>query len=172
MIEPSKFPQERHESQRGYFAAELYELMAQDERIWLISADLGYKVFDYHFRDFPERTINTGAAEMAAMGICVGLALEKKIPIFYSITPFSLWRPAEVIRNYIDHEQVPVIIIGSGRNRDYERDGWSHDGSDDKQLMAIFKNINSFWTETKEEIGELLSTVIESGKPTYINLTR
>lgn len=167
-----EFPQPRHESERGYFSAELYELMSYDERIWLISADLGYKVFDHHFKDFSDRCINTGASEMAAMGICVGLALAGKIPVFYSITPFSLWRPAEIIRNYINHEKIPVIIIGSGRNQDYEHDGFSHYAGDDKDLMKLFPNINSYWPKTKDEVPELLVRSVYSEQPTYINLSR
>jgi len=84
-----------HESMRGYFGRALYKEMASNEDIWLVTADLGYKMFDSHFEDFPERVINVGASEQAGVGICVGLALQGKIPVFYSITNFTLYRPFE-----------------------------------------------------------------------------
>ncbi|MFZ5845291.1 MAG: hypothetical protein ACOY0S_02375 [Patescibacteria group bacterium] len=140
--------------------------------IWLVSVDLGYKVFDFHFRDFPDRCINTGAAECSAMGIAVGLALEHKIPIVYSITPFLLYRPFETIRNYIDRENIPVKMIGSGRDRDYIHDGFSHWAEENGEVMKIFKNIEARWPETKEEIPGLVDWMIKNGKPTYINLRR
>ena len=67
-------------TQKGYFAHYLHEEMQSNKDIWLISLDLGYGMFDRHFADFPERCINTGAAEQSGIGIAVGLALEGKIP--------------------------------------------------------------------------------------------
>ncbi|MDO8657799.1 MAG: hypothetical protein Q7K55_03600, partial [Candidatus Levybacteria bacterium] len=109
----------RHDSMRGWFAYDLYNHMAKNENIWIITGDLGYKLFDYIRRDFPERFINTGAAEQAMIGIAIGLALDGKIPFVYSITTFLLYRPFETIRNYINYEKIPVKLIGSGRNKDY-----------------------------------------------------
>ena len=40
------------------------------------------------------------------MGMATGLALENKIPVVYSITPFIIYRPFEFIRNYLDHEKI------------------------------------------------------------------
>src|SRR3990172_733039 len=99
-----------HQSQRGYFAGYIYNAMIIDPNIIVVTADLGYGVFNKIRDDFPERFLNTGAAEMAACGICVGLALQGKKPFFYSITNFLLYRPFEVIRNYIDHERIPVRL--------------------------------------------------------------
>lgn len=163
---------EWHQSQRGFFAASLYNLMIRDERIRLVTADLGYKVFDRIKEDFPDRYINVGASEQAGAGICVGLALEGLVPFFYSITPFLLWRPAETIRNYINREEIPVKLIGSGRNQDYHVDGFSHYAGDDKDILRCWDNIQAFWPEEKEHIPELLDETIKSNLPTYINLTR
>lgn len=162
----------RHGSMRGWFAYELYKQMAKDERVWLIVGDLGYKMFDYIKRDFPERFVNTGASEQAMIGIAVGLSLEGKIPVVYSITTFLLYRPFETIRNYINHEKIPVKLIGSGRNKDYAHDGISHWAQEDKDIMSIFKNIEAKWPETIEEIPNLVDDMIKSDKPWYVNLRR
>jgi transketolase C-terminal domain/subunit len=53
------------------------------------------------------------------MGTAVGMAMEGKIPIVYSITPFAIYRPFELIRNYLSHEQIPVKIVGGGRDKQY-----------------------------------------------------
>lgn len=163
---------ERHESQRGYFAWALYNEMARNKDIWLITADLGYKVFDRHIEAFPERAINVGAAENAAIDIGVGLALEGKIPVVYSITPFLLYRPFEAIRNYINHEQIPVKLVGSGRDTDYAHDGFSHHAQDDKAVMSLLTNIHSHWPQTKEEILTLTPHILSDPRPQYLNLTR
>ena len=91
--------------------------------------------------NFKDRFLNVGSAEMAMMGTAIGLALDGKIPIVYSITPFALYRPFEMIRNYINHEKIKVHIVGGGRNTDYGYLGFSHWATEDQQVMKIFNNI-------------------------------
>lgn len=162
----------RHNSMRGWFAYELYKQMKKNEKIWLLVGDLGYKAFDYIRRDFPSRFINCGAAEQSMIDIAVGLALNGKIPFVYSITTFLLYRPFEAIRNYVNHEKIPVKLIGAGRDKDYLHDGFSHWAEEDKKVMQIFNNIEAQWPQTKEEIPTLVDEMIKDNNPWYINLTR
>ena len=151
---------------RKDFFIQLYVEMQRNKDIFFITGDLGYGLADHIKNDFKDRFINTGAAEQTMMGVAVGLALNGKIPVAYSITPFLLFRPFETIRNYISHESIPVIMVGSGRDDDYKHDGFSHDATDDtiiKQLPNIvFIKEDSF----------NLAEIIASGKPTYLNLKR
>lgn len=162
----------RHESMRGWFSYELYKHMAKNPKIWLVVGDLGYKVFDRIKNDFPKRFINCGAAEQVMMGIAVGLALEGKIPIVYSMSSFLLYRPFETIRNYIDYERIPVKLVGSGRNKDYLDHALCHWAEEDKKVMSIFKNIEAKWPAKLENIPLLVSTMLKSNKPWYVNLLR
>ena len=162
----------RYDSMRGWFAFELYQQMKKNKDIWLVTGDLGYRMFDFIRDEMPDRFINTGAAEQGMMGIGVGLALEGKIPFIYSITPFLLYRPFETIRNYLNHEGIPVKIVGGGRDRDYDEDGFSHWSEEDKQIMKVFTNIESYWPEKKEEVPDLMESVINNKKPSYLNLIR
>lgn len=160
----------RHESQRGYFADELYEQMKNKEDIFLVVGDLGYKMFDKHFEEFPDRCINVGASEQAGVGICVGLALKGKRPFFYTITSFML-RAAETISLYLDHEQIPVQLVGSGRDQDYEHDGYSHDAGPAQRFLASM-DINQLYPETKEQVPEMVIRMIDATKPGFISLKR
>ena len=149
----------RHESMRGWFAYELYKQMAKNPKIFLLVGDFGYKVFDYIERDFPKRFINVGASEQAMIGIAVGLALEDKIPITYTVSSFILYRPFETIRNYLDYENIPVKLIGSGRDRDYLDHGLCHWAEEDRDVMAIFKNIEARWPKNLKEILSLQKSI-------------
>jgi transketolase len=157
---------------RGYFAHYLHQEMKKNKKIYLITGDLGYKMWDKIRKDFPDRFINAGASEQAMMGIAVGLALENKIPFVYSITTFLLYRPFETIRNYINFEKIPVRLVGSGRGRDYSHDGITHWPEEEKQIFAIFKNIKPLWPESLSEIQSIVKKMVKINKPWYISLRR
>jgi transketolase len=78
----------RHDSQRGWFAFELYRQMRVNKNIWLLTGDLGYKLFDPIRDAYPNRFINTGAAEQSLVGLGVGLAMEGKIPFGQAQFPY------------------------------------------------------------------------------------
>lgn len=164
--------EERHESMRGYFAHALHDQMRKNNDVWVVSVDLGYGMFDRIRQDFPDRFINTGAAEQAALGISVGLAKENKVPFVYSITPFLLYRPFETVRNYVHNEGINVNLVGGGRDRDYSHDGYSHWAEEDRKIMEQLDGIKSFWPERKADVNWLVPQAVRDEKPYYINLRR
>ena len=157
---------------RKVFAKLLEDEMSQNKDIFLITADLGYGLWDSIRENYKDRAINVGSAEQLALGVCVGLAMEGKIPVFYSITPFAICRPFELIRNYVDHEQIPVKIIGGGRNKDYGYLGFSHWGTDDKSILSGFTNLNVRHPETEEELKQITPDLLYNKKPEYLNLSK
>lgn len=163
---------ERHNSQRGWFGAELHEQMGKNPNVWLLVGDLGYKQFDKIKDEYPDRFVNCGASEQAMVGIAVGLALKGKVVFAYSITPFLLRRPYETIKLYIDGENIPVKLVGSGRDKDYSHDGPSHDATDVKDLLATTPNIEQLWPESKEEVPDMVRRMIEEDKPFFLSLKR
>lgn len=158
---------------RKQFATELHARMKTDDRIVLVTADLGFGLFDQIRDEYNgTRFFNVGASEQAAMGLAVGLALSGKVPFLYSITPFLLWRAAETIRLYINHESVPVKLIGSGRDDDYKHDGFSHNASDDEGLVKLWPNIIPLWPSDDTQIPAMMKDIIAIDKPFYLNLKR
>lgn len=146
--------------------------MKKNEDTHLITGDLGYGLWDKIRDDFPTRFHNVGSSEMVMMGMGIGLAMEGKIPYVYSITPFAIYRPFEMIRNYLDHEGIPVNIIGGGRDKEYGYLGFSHWSHDDKRIMGVFDNIKSYHPETDEELADSFKYTLQKRTPIYINLKR
>jgi len=157
---------------RRLFAELLHKEMKKNEDIHLITGDLGYGLWDKIRDDFPTRFHNVGSSEMVMMGMSIGLAMEGKIPYVYSITPFAIYRPFEMIRNYLDHEGIPVNIIGGGRDKEYGYLGFSHWSHDDKRIMGVFDNVKSYHPETDEELADSFKYTLQKRTPIYINLKR
>ena len=158
---------------RKQFSELLHEMMSEDERIVLLTGDLGYGLWDRIRIDYPSRFYNVGSSEQLMMGMAAGMAMENKIPVVYSITSFLLYRPFEYIRNYLEHEGWPVKLIGGGRDKDYGYLGFSHWAEEDKQIMACLSNIESYWPGDVAEMNLIASKAIKDiSRPSYINLRR
>jgi transketolase len=104
------------------------------------------------------------------IGMAVGLAQSGYVPVCYSITPFLLYRPFEQIRNYMNHDKIPVKLVGSGRDRDYGHCGFTHWSEDDVQIMKCFDNIKTY--KPSEITEDLVTEFLTSDKPAYLNLAR
>ena len=150
----------------------LYDQMSDNKDIFALTGDLGYGGFDNIRNTFPDRFINCSASEQAMMGIAVGLALKGRIPFCYSITTFLLYRPFETIKLYIDHEKIPVKLVGSGRDKDYKHDGISHDATDAEKVLNLFPNIFTMWPQDKKNIPSLVEMMVYNKLPTFISLRR
>lgn len=156
---------------RRTFADALYKQMQKDTNIYLLVGDLGYKVFDKHFSDFPDRCINCGASEQAMLDLATGMAYDGRKVFVYTITPFFL-RAFETIRTYFSHESLPVVMVGSGRDHDYESDGYSHDASDIKKIFEALGGISLYFPEEKLALPNIVHNALRSKKPVFISLQR
>jgi transketolase len=155
---------------RKLFAKLLFDEMAINEDVYLITGDLGYGLWDQIKDTYSDRFFNVGSSEMAMMGMGVGLAMEGKIPYVYSITPFAIYRPFEMVRNYVNYENTPIKLVGTGRDKDYAYNGFTHWAEDDLEILAPFKNIVKYKPDVLTK--ELMHEFIYNDKPSYLNVKR
>ena len=106
------------------------------------------------------------------LGAAVGLAYSGKIPICYSISTFLINRPFEWLRNYVNYENLPIKLVGSGRDKDYAHDGKTHWADDDEQILAALPNIKILKPNNEQELEESFHDFIYSTTPIYLNLKR
>ena len=84
-------------SGRGAYRDELFRLARRDDRILSVEADLGSGSSSFR-KSFPDRFLNLGIAETAAIDVAVGLAAGGFVPFFSTFAPFATQRAAESIK--------------------------------------------------------------------------
>ena len=158
---------------RREFVRILGEEMAANEAIVVLTADIGFGVLDPLRQRFASRVFNVGSSESLMIGMAVAFAYEGRIPVCYTITPFLLFRPFEMIRLYVDYERTPVKLVGCGRDKDYAHDGISHWAEDDVKIVsAAFPNIGVHKPAQTGLTQDLVRRILYSSRPEYLNVTR
>lgn len=122
---------------RAAFVRTLCDLAAQDPRVLLLTADLGYAALEPFAEQFPDRFFNVGVAEQNMIGVATGLAEAGLIPYAYSIVNFAALRPYEFIRNGPILHRLPVRIVGVGGGFEYGHAGPTHFGLEDAGAMRV-----------------------------------
>jgi len=157
---------------RADFKHLLLAEMRANKDIILLTGDLGYRFLDAIRDELPDQFVNVGSSEFLMIGIGCGLALSGKIPICHSISSFLLWRAAEQHRLYLNGENIPVKLLGSGRGTDYEHDNLSHFATDDRAFLSVLPNIVGFWPNDMTECAAQFKEFLYNGRPSYLNLKR
>lgn len=147
--------------------------MRVNPKIYVLTADLGFKMFDEIMHEYEHsRFKNVGAAEQLLVGAAIGLTYESMIPICYSITPFLLTRPYELLRTYVNHERPPVKLVGGGRDTEYLHDGFSHHATDDMKILSTLENIEVYRPNNLEELESQFKEFIYSPNPSFMSLSK
>lgn len=146
--------------------------MRDNASIVVITADMGYGLLDNIRNTFPNRFFNVGSAEQLMIGAAAGFAMEKRIPICYSITPFAIYRPFEFIRNFMNIEKLPIKIAGGGRDKDYGYLGFTHWAEEDMNILTQLPNIESCKPDNETDLSVIFHEILYNNKPSYINLNK
>jgi transketolase len=159
---------------RKKFVEIIHVEMSSNEDIVVLTADLGYGLWDRIKIDYPNRFFDMGSSEQLMIGTACGMSLEGKIPVCYSITPFLLYRPFEWIRNYLNTEKINVKLAGGGRDKDYGYLGSTHWATEDVDILGCLKNIDIYKTDPINdlEFKILVNSFLYSKSPAYINLKK
>ena len=159
---------------RDVFLTELYEQMAHDDKIFLVTADLGAPIIDKIKVEYSDRFINVGIAEQNLINVSVGLALEGYSVYAYGITPFITMRCYEQIRVNISIlssiKELNINLVGVSLGVGYAMSGPTHHTLEDLSIIKTLPNIEIFspsdYLTTKEYVKRSLSI----SKPKYIRL--
>lgn len=126
---------------RNAFIKELLEQASNNDKIQLITGDLGYGVLNDFWEKYPNKFINAGIAEQAMTGIAAGMALEGNTVFTYSIANFPTMRCLEQIRNDCAYHNANVKIVAVGGGLVYGAHGMTHHATEDLAIMRALPNV-------------------------------
>lgn len=118
-------------SMRGRFYALAARALEDDERVALVTAEIGVAELPVHPRHF-----NVGIREQLMIGVAAGLALEGMRPVAHSYAPFLVERPYEQVKLDLGHQDVGAILVSTGASYDAARSGRTHQAPEDVAVMA------------------------------------
>ena len=126
---------------RTSFIQTLVELAEADDRIWLVTGDLGYSVLEPFAARFPDRYLNAGVAEQNMTGVAAGLARCGKVVFTYSIANFPTLRCLEQIRNDVVYHGANVKVVAVGGGLAYGAQGYTHHGVEDLGVLRTLPGL-------------------------------
>ena len=152
---------------RKQFFENMEVLMKKDKKIMLLYIDLGFSFVENIIKRFPNRCINTGIIEQAAICIAGGMSLAGFKPYVYSGTIFLLMRPYEQIRN-LCYNNLNVKLCGTGASPFL---GFSHNLSKietEEDLLKNLPNLKRYYPKNEKELKKVLFK--KSKSPEFIKL--
>ena len=144
----------------------LFELASGDKNVILITADLGFGVFEDFAKQFPNQFINIGIAEQNMIGVASGLARAGKKPYVYSGSIFLCMRAYEQIRDDVAYQNLNVKLIGTGASGFL---GFTHNMSEMENEYDLLKNLPNLDLFFPKD-SDLLKEALLNDNPTYIRI--
>ena len=157
---------------RDAFLDKLTRLASKDKDIVLLTADLGFGVFEDFESQFPGQYFNVGVAEQNMTGLASGLALEGKKVITYSIGNFPTLRCLEQIRNDACYHNLNITIVASGGGFSYGPLGMSHHATEDIAILRALPAMSVTAPGTAWEAGEAIEVLIKNKGVSYLRLDK
>ncbi len=155
---------------RNSFIHKLIELAEKDEKIVLLTGDLGFSVLEPFAEKFPKRFYNVGVSEQNMVAIATGLAEAGFIPFTYSIATFSVLRPFEFIRNGPLLHKLPVRVVAIGAGYEYGSLGTTHHLIEDIALMRSQHGMEIVIPVDGDQAKNALEATYKMNKPVYYRL--
>jgi transketolase len=157
---------------RKAFIKALTEAAARDPRVWLLTGDMGFSVFEDFAARYPDRFLNAGVAEANMTGVAAGLALSGFLPYIYSITPFVTMRCYEQLRIDVGYQNQNVRVVGGGAGLCYGSAGGTHHALEDISLMRSIPNMTVVCPGDPHEVTAAVKYSLGLAGPLYIRLGR
>ena len=157
---------------RNAFLKKLSAAAEADEKLILLTGDLGFNLFEPFARKYPHQFVNVGIAEQSMAGIAAGLALNGHHVFIYSIGNFPTLRCLEQLRNDICYHKLPVVIVTNGGGLAYGYLGMSHHATEDLSILRSLPGMTVTAPADPLEVEACFDYLYNSAGPGYLRLCR
>ena len=159
---------EKFNSGRTVVGDAITELAKTDDRIWLLTPDIGWGCADFKAA-YSGRFIDTGIAEQCVVGVSAGLALEGSIPFIIGMMPFMSMRDLEQVRTDLCYQNLPVRIIAnySGLTGN---GGSTHYAMEDMALFSSLVNMTVCAPADPEQLRQIILKSVDWAGPMAIRM--
>lgn len=147
------------------------ELLAQDERLVMLLADVSESLFREAFIEYPERALNLGILEQTMTSVAAGMAMEGFIPVVHTIAPFLVERPFEQIKDDFCYQRLGGNFISIGASYDYSTEGMTHHAPGDIHILLSLPGMQIVVPGTAREFDTLFREAYANDSPTYYRLS-
>lgn len=147
-------------------------LMENHKDIVIVTADMGFSVFEDIQKRFPDRFFNTGITEQASVSFAAGMALSGYTVYFYAQAAFSTMRCFEQVRLDVAYNHLNVKIIGTNAGFSLNQLGASHFSVEDVALMRLLPDMTVFTPGDPSEMELAVNKSYEIDGPTYLRFTK
>ena len=160
-------------SPRDMFGQTLLELGEEEQRIFVVNADLSKATKTEEFgKRFPDRMLNVGICEQNMVGVAAGLARAGFIPIISTFACFAPGRCYDQIRQLVAYSNLNVKIISTHPGLAVGKDGAIHQSLDDIALMRELPNFIVLTPSDQVETRLAIIAAVRHQGPVYVRVGR
>lgn len=158
---------------RVVLAETLEKMMAEDDRIVVIDADLAKANGTFALRQkFPDRALDVGIAEQNMASVAAGMASCGMIPLIATFTPFATRRICDQITISICYTKSNVKIIGTDPGLAAELNGGTHMSVEDIGVLRSIPDLVIFEAVDNTQLEQALPQIIAYEGPVYLRMFR
>lgn len=169
MIETYAFGEKLGHARPAIDAA-MQKMAVERPEFRLISADVARAGMPEFIKKFPKQYYNTGIAEMAAMDLAAGMALEGYLPFVYGMSVFNTLRAGEGIRTNICYQNANVKIIGNNTGLSQGPCGSTHYAMEDLAILRTFPRMTLCVPGDPSQAVKAFEAAADFDGPVYIRL--
>lgn len=153
--------------------AEILSLKAKkNKKVVVVVADISPagKMNEFQKKN-KKRFINVGVSEQFMVGFSSGLCISGYKPFIYTIAPFSIYRPFEMVRDDLCYQNLPVTIVGMGAGSIYSSLGGTHLTQEDISVLRGLPNMKILAPCDPSELEDCIKFCLKNkGGPIYLRI--
>jgi transketolase len=163
----------RTQAHSAIAARVLSDLADHDERIVVLTADLGFsnRTVEFSYRH-PERFFNMGIAEQNMVSVAAGLATTGFFPYVATFASFLGLLCCEHIRTDLAYPNLPVRLLSHHAGISLGYYGTSHHATEDIGIMRSIANLKIVCPADAYSLEQALHQTVDVEGPIYFRLGR